>query len=101
MEKDEERDIIEGLVVRVPFDIELHKGDRLILLGEPNAGKSELMNTILGNLNIISGEAKYNGKIGYLPQKLWFQNSTARSNIAFGEPVESHKLGKIYRMLGI
>jgi ABC-type multidrug transport system fused ATPase/permease subunit len=44
---------------------------------------------------------KYNGKVGYLPQKLWFQNSTARSNILFGEPINSKKLGKVYRMLGI
>lgn len=33
LEEPEEKDIIEGFVVRVPFEIKMRRGDKLILLG--------------------------------------------------------------------
>ncbi len=35
-----EKDIPDGFHLKIPFRIELKKGDRLIILGEPNAGKT-------------------------------------------------------------
>jgi len=49
---------IDELLATVPFRRRLHDGVRVVLLGEPNVGKSSLMNTLLGeDRAIVSAEA--------------------------------------------
>lgn len=85
--------------MRVPFRVEVKKGDKLILLGEANAGKTELIQSILGNLRIEGGRIAYNGRIGYMPQKIWLLNDTVRNNILFGEAYDPKKLSEVYKLL--
>jgi ATP-binding cassette subfamily C (CFTR/MRP) protein 1 len=68
-------------------------------MGESDGGKSTLLHAIMGNLNRIQGDIKYSGKVGYLPQKLWFRKATVKQNILFGLPFNKDKLKKIYRIV--
>ena len=42
-------------------------------MGGVESGKSSFLHLIMGNLNIESGYAKYGGKVGYMPQNIWFK----------------------------
>lgn len=50
--EEEDKDLIKGFIIKVNGSITVQKGERLILLGEPNAGKSELIQSILANMQI-------------------------------------------------
>lgn len=76
----------------IPHEIQIKKGDRIILLSKPQAGKSTFFQTLIGNLHIISGVAKYGGTVGYLPQVLWFRKTSVRDNVLFGEAYDRKKL---------
>lgn len=85
----------------IPREISIKKGDRIIVLSRPQAGKSTFFQTLIGNLHIISGVAKYGGTVGYLPQILWFRKTSVRDNILFGEPYDKKKLEFVYKMVGL
>jgi ABC-type multidrug transport system fused ATPase/permease subunit len=42
----------------------------------------------MGNLSIEKGVAQYGGKIGYMPQEIWFQRTSIRNNILFGSGLD-------------
>ncbi len=66
------------------INIKLAKGDRLVILGESNSGKTTFINAILGNVHIQSGEVMYGGTVGYVSQKLWFRNMSVKDNVLMG-----------------
>lgn len=70
------------------MEIEIKKGECLILLSKPESGKTSLIQSIIGNLNILSGEIRYGGRLGYAPQKLWFRKESVRNNILFGQALD-------------
>jgi ABC-type transport system involved in cytochrome bd biosynthesis fused ATPase/permease subunit len=83
----------------VPMSIKLKKGERLILISKPQAGKSTFFQMLIGNLHILSGMVKFSGSIGYLPQNLWFRKTSMRDNVLFGLPLIKKKLNFVYTMV--
>lgn len=83
----------------IPIRIELKKGERLILVSRPQAGKSTFFQTLIGNLYVLSGEVHFGGRIGYMPQKLWFRKESLRDNVLFGLPYDKKKLNFVYSMV--
>lgn len=73
----------------------------IIVIGDVESGKSTFLHLIMGNLSIEEGFAKYGGKIGYMPQNIWFQRASVRSNILFGSHLDSKWLKKVYEWLEI
>jgi len=56
------------------LNIDINKGDYIVIVGENGAGKSTLIKTILGLLPAVSGNVLFKGgftrkNIGYLPQQ--------------------------------
>ena len=80
------------------FDIRLHKGDRLVILGFPESGKTTFLSTILGSVNILKGSAKYRGKIGYVSQKTWYRDQWIKNNIIMGRKENTELLKEVYRL---
>ena len=60
---------------------QLDKGELLMIIGPTGSGKSTLLLGLLGELNLISGELKVNGKISYLSSDPWLIPGTIKENI--------------------
>jgi len=80
--------------------LNVHKGESLAIVGASGAGKTSLVDVLLGVLLPDSGEISISGKkpietiatwpgaISYVPQDVTISNGTFRENIALGYPVE-------------
>lgn len=89
------------------IDLEIAKGESVGFIGKTGAGKSTLIDLILGLLSPAEGELCVDGvslagrerawqrSIGYVPQAIVLIDDTLRANIAFGLPadeVDEHAL---------
>ncbi|KAK6061915.1 ABC transporter transmembrane region, partial [Cooperia oncophora] len=59
------------------------RGQLVAIVGKVGAGKSSLLQAILGEMNKISGSVNVSGSIAYVPQQAWIQNLSLRNNILF------------------
>jgi ABC-type transport system involved in cytochrome bd biosynthesis fused ATPase/permease subunit len=48
-------------------------------------GKSSLLSALLGEMTRMRGVANVQGRVSYVPQQAWIQNTTLRDNITFGK----------------
>jgi ATP-binding cassette subfamily C protein len=82
------------------INLEIKKGERIGFVGETGAGKSTLVDIILGLLKVNQGNILIDGKylphciqwhekIGYVPQAIYLTDDTIEANIAFGEKKEN------------
>ncbi|MGL5082251.1 MAG: ABC transporter ATP-binding protein [Microcoleaceae cyanobacterium] len=101
---DAEINALEGI------SLTLKKGQSIALIGKSGAGKTTLVDVILGLLIPQSGDIQvdgqsiYDGKVrawqdlvGYIPQSIFLIDDTVERNIAFGVPdhlVDAERLGK-------
>lgn len=56
-------------------------GDLIILVGPVGSGKSSLLMSVLGELNITSGDIKKNGSVSFASEEAWIVPGTIRDNI--------------------
>lgn len=61
-----------------------YKGDLSCIVGRVGAGKSSLIQAILGDLYKVSGEVTIYGSTAYVAQQSWVMNTSVRENITFG-----------------
>lgn len=59
------------------------------------AGKSNLINAILGNMQLTGGTASVHGRVAFVPQKPWCQFGTLRDNILFGQPWDEARYRRV------
>jgi ATP-binding cassette, subfamily B, bacterial PglK len=93
----------------VNISMTINKGDAIALIGRSGAGKTTLVDLILGLLEPKSGDIKVDNNsiynnirgwqnlIGYIPQSIFLIDDTIARNIAFGIPdhlIDSDKLEK-------
>ena len=102
------------------INLEIKKGSYVGISGESGAGKTTLMNLLLGLYKPTSGQILIDGidinenlsswqsKIGYVPQNIYFIDDSIKKNIAFGyesnsinekRVLESLKLSKLYNFV--
>jgi ABC-type multidrug transport system fused ATPase/permease subunit len=67
-----------------------HKGDLSCIVGRVGAGKSSLLQSILGDLWKVKGEVEVHGAVAYVSQSPWIMNATVRENIVFGYRYDSN-----------
>jgi ATP-binding cassette subfamily C (CFTR/MRP) protein 1 len=61
-----------------------NKGELSCVLGRVGAGKSSLLQTMLGDLWKVRGEVVLRGKVAYVAQTPWIMNASVKENIVFG-----------------
>ncbi|EGE06583.1 ABC metal ion transporter [Trichophyton equinum CBS 127.97] len=66
------------------------KGELSCIVGRVGAGKSSLLQTLLGDLYKVSGEVVVKGRIAYVAQQAWIMNASVRDNIVFGHRWDPH-----------
>ena len=78
---------------RVLSDVNLNiaKGSLTAVVGSVGCGKSSLMSAILGEMEKESGSVTTRGKIAYVAQQAWIQNSTLKDNILFCKDFDQKK----------
>ncbi|MBW4516446.1 MAG: ABC transporter ATP-binding protein/permease [Timaviella obliquedivisa GSE-PSE-MK23-08B] len=87
--------------------LSFHQGESIAFIGKSGAGKTTLVDVILGLLDCTSGDIQVDGVsiysdlrawqnvIGYIPQSIFLMDDTIECNIAFGVPealIDSEKL---------
>ncbi|MEM8718394.1 MAG: ABC transporter ATP-binding protein [Cyanobacteria bacterium P01_G01_bin.39] len=82
------------------LSLNLKKGDSIAFIGKSGAGKTTLVDIILGlltpqqgdirvdNVSIYSNLRAWQNLVGYIPQSIFLADDTIKRNIAFGVPDE-------------
>ena len=65
------------------------------ILGTVGSGKSSLLSSLLGDMIRVKGEANIKGKIAYVPQQAWMQNTSLKNNILFGRKYKKELYEKV------
>lgn len=94
------------------ISLTIRKGESIALIGKSGAGKTTLVDVLLGLLIPQSGDIRVDGSsaysnlrswqnlIGYIPQSIFLTDDTIARNIAFGVPdhhIDQKKLDKAIR----
>ncbi|KAK3692102.1 P-loop containing nucleoside triphosphate hydrolase protein [Podospora appendiculata] len=66
------------------------KGELACIVGRVGAGKSSLLQSILGDLWKVKGEVRVHGTVAFVSQSSWIMNATVRENIIFGHRYDSN-----------
>ncbi|PYH93177.1 P-loop containing nucleoside triphosphate hydrolase protein [Aspergillus ellipticus CBS 707.79] len=74
----------DGTHVIEDIDFSARKGELSCILGRVGAGKSSLLQALLGDLWRTQGEVIVRGRIAYVAQAPWVMNASVRENIVFG-----------------
>uniref|UniRef100_A0A803MC08 ABC-type xenobiotic transporter n=1 Tax=Chenopodium quinoa TaxID=63459 RepID=A0A803MC08_CHEQI len=78
-------------------NLSLPKDSFVVIVGEVGSGKSSLLNSMLGEMNIIEGWAHLNGSTAYVPQVPWILSGTIRENILLGKEHVSERYAEVLR----
>jgi ABC-type multidrug transport system fused ATPase/permease subunit len=81
------------------LNFKIKKGELVAIVGKVGAGKSSLLESIIGSMNFLRlNERAYtfiNGSVAYSNQVPWIQNATIRDNILFGNPLDEPRYNDI------
>ncbi|XP_050728277.1 multidrug resistance-associated protein 1-like isoform X2 [Eriocheir sinensis] len=76
----------DGKPVLKDLNLTVEKGSLVAVVGTVGAGKSSLCSAILGEMEKQSGRVSLKGKVAYVSQQAWIQNTTLENNILFNQP---------------
>lgn len=68
--------------------LSVKKGSLVAVVGSVGMGKSSLISALLGELEKLRGQVTIRGKVAYVAQQAWIQNSTLKQNILFGKELD-------------
>lgn len=74
--------------------LEIPRGSLVAIVGSVGAGKTSLLQGLLGEMRRTEGSVKFGGSVAYCSQSAWIQNATIRENICFGRPFEAERYWK-------
>ena len=95
------------------ISLQIERGKAVAFVGSSGAGKTTLVDLLLGILNPTSGQICIDGKdvqenlrgwqarLGYIPQQIYLSDSTIANNIAFGVPEEKVSLNQVIEVARI
>ncbi|ULU01203.1 hypothetical protein L3Y34_001516 [Caenorhabditis briggsae] len=63
----------------------VNRGQLVTIVGRVGAGKSSMLQALMGEMEKLSGSISVHGRFCYVPQQPWIQNNSVRNNITFGK----------------
>ncbi|KAJ3113504.1 hypothetical protein HDU96_003327 [Phlyctochytrium bullatum] len=66
------------------LSLNLPAGKLVCVVGPVGAGKSSLLNAMIGEMTRLEGAVTFHGRIAYVPQQPWILTDTVEGNIVFG-----------------
>ncbi|EDW63702.2 probable multidrug resistance-associated protein lethal(2)03659 [Drosophila virilis] len=78
-------------------NLRVQPGTMLGIVGRTGAGKSSLIQAILGELRAESGEIRVNGSFSYASQEPWLFTGTVRQNILFGQAMDKRRYAQVVK----
>uniref|UniRef100_K3WNL0 Multidrug resistance-associated protein 1 n=1 Tax=Globisporangium ultimum (strain ATCC 200006 / CBS 805.95 / DAOM BR144) TaxID=431595 RepID=K3WNL0_GLOUD len=82
-------------------NVEVKKGDFVVVHGAVGSGKSSLCSALLGEMEKLSGSVFVRGRVAYYSQQTWIQNLTIRDNILFGNAFNPQRYEKVLDACGL
>ncbi|KAG1825133.1 ABC transporter [Suillus variegatus] len=79
------------------IDLQIPRGQLVAIVGAVGAGKTSLLQGLIGEMRRTSGNVEFGGSVGYCAQVAWIQNATIRENICFGRPFEEERYWQAVR----
>lgn len=70
------------------LNIKVKSGKLYAIIGSVGSGKSSILQLLLGELPIYSGDVLINGDVSYGSQESWLFSGSVRNNILFGLPYD-------------
>ena len=83
--KDERRNVLHDI------NFSASRGELSCIVGRVGAGKSSMLQTMLGDLYKLKGEVVMRGAAAYVAQSPWVMNASVRENIVFGHRCKSYQ----------
>ncbi|KAL5284718.1 ABCC4.2 family protein [Megaselia abdita] len=83
------------------INIDISDTSLTAIVGKVGAGKTSLLNVILGELPLNDGNVVINGKISYASQEPWIFEGTIRDNIMFAEDYDEYRYENVTRACGL
>ncbi|XP_050740955.1 probable multidrug resistance-associated protein lethal(2)03659 [Drosophila biarmipes] len=78
-------------------NLQVHPGTLLAIVGHTGSGKSSLIQAILGELRVESGEIETSGSLSYASQEPWLFSGSVRQNILFGQPMDRRRYDAVVK----
>jgi ABC-type multidrug transport system fused ATPase/permease subunit len=77
------------------LDFQIPKGSLVAIVGPVGAGKSSLLQGLVGDMKKMNGNVVFHGAIAYCQQQAWIQNASLRDNILFGLPWDEKRYNQV------
>lgn len=77
------------------------QGELCFIIGEVGSGKTSLLLSILGEINMITGQVRRTGRLSYAEQETWIVSDTLRGNIVLGRRFDEEKFNAILKCTGL
>jgi ATP-binding cassette subfamily C (CFTR/MRP) protein 4 len=81
----------------IKINLNLNSGSLVGIVGTTGSCKSSLLAAILGEMYLIEGNSKINGKIVYVSQIPWIFSGTIRENILFSKCFDKEKYERVLK----
>lgn len=83
-------------IVLKNINLSINNGEFLSIIGPVGSGKSSLLLSLMGELNLISGKLEVNTDIAYAPSlDSWLLNATFRENVLMGKDFKEEWYWKV------
>ncbi|KAJ1519078.1 hypothetical protein ONE63_011320 [Megalurothrips usitatus] len=77
--------------------VRVRRGQLLAVIGPVGAGKSSLLQSVLGELATTAGHLDVRGKVSYACQEPWLFSGSVRQNITFGAPLNRKRYDEVVK----